>query len=275
MLLSGVAADTPANRKLSLWLSHNAYRGCGWCWLQSVREQGDSANWWRGYLRRAPAGDYYGADRPSTAPPPFFSYAGASQLSDADQRSRAARVPTGGVDPRCVGAHGPSPLVHGIAYLTHDVFLLPVMHACLLGLVKDFLALIFSTGKRGEARPWYRIPTWGRAVMVARAQHLRLTDDFGRPYLDVVNCRGSWVIENYLHFLETFSIYIFSPHATQGELLNDTLRTMWQHLRNAVLAVLRPLVPGQPPRDTAENAAQYAKAELMEYGKLAEQHFGR
>lgn len=276
MLLSAVHADTPAGRKLALWLAHNAYRGCGWCWLLSVRSE-DGVNFWPGYCEPVP----YGVHNPaqvtagpsSQQPQALKALAGATFVTEEQQRARAAAVAAGKAEATCVGCHGPSLIVSALPYLTYDVHLLPIAHACELGVLKDFLNLLFSKGRRGEAAPFWRLPGWSRAVIAARTAHIRATDDFGRSYSCVVNARGSWVMENYLHFLETFSVYIFAPHATLGEVLPDErLREMWRHLRNALLTILRPL---GGMHKTAVEAAQSAQAELMEYGKFAEKDFGR
>lgn len=76
-------------------------------------------------------------------------------------------------------------------------------------------------------------------------------------------------MEDYLHFVETFSVYIFAPSAN-GEVLGDSrLRRLWQLLRDATLIVLRPL-----EHATAVVAAKAAKQLLFEYGKLAEREMG-
>lgn len=284
MLLSAVHADTPAGRKLALWLAHNAYRGCGWCWLLSVRSE-DGVNFWPGYCAPVPYGVHIAAQT-STAPssqgasagqqqqpPALKALAGDTFVTDQQQRERGAAVAAGTAEATCYGCHGPSFIVDSLPYLTYDVFLMPIAHACLLGVLKDFLNLIFADGRRGEVAPWWRIPSWARKIIAARAAHVRATDDFGRGYSCVVNARGSWVMENYLHFLETFSVYIFAPHNTLGDVLPDErLRKMWGHLRNALLTILRPL---GGLHKTAVEAAKYAQAELKEYGKYAEKDFGR
>lgn len=132
-----------------------------------------------------------------------------------------------------------------------------------VGSVKDFLALIFSSGKRGEQRPWWRLSPAARKVIEARAPRVTCTDDFQRGYACVSKARGHWVMEDYFHFTETFSIPIFA-----GDVLHDErLRQLWEHLRTAVLIALRPL--DQTTHPTAEVAAQDAAQHLFEYGALA------
>jgi hypothetical protein len=44
--------------------------------------------------------------------------------------------------------------------------------------------------------------------MSERAKYLVLTSDMGRPYTDIVRYKDTWVMENWLHWAETFSSVI-------------------------------------------------------------------
>lgn len=271
VLVSGVAADGPAQRKLSRWLAHNAYRGCGWCWLQSLRSP-DNVQYWGGYAAAAPAGPYTPGEQPKE-----LKFAGDTCVTEQAQRRRARKVVAAAADGAAaveraaqrLGCHGPSPIVAGLPYGSYDLFCLPIAHALLLGLVKDFLCLIFSSGKRGEARPWWRLPSESRAIITGRASGVTCTDDFQRSYSCVCTARGHWVMEDYFHFVETWSLSIFCSEPGYGEVLTDArLRDLWCHLRTAVLILLRPL--DRDTHATAEAAAEDAAAHLFKYGRLAE-----
>ena len=200
VLLSGVAADTPMRRLLTNWAAINAYRGCGWCWLQSKRSA-DGVQWWAGYAAPAPAGEYV-----PNQPPPQLLHAGASYLTEQQLRERAATVGAHATvvgrkaAAQRLGCHGPSTLLEGVGYGGYKLMLLPIAHATLLGLVKDFLGMLFAPGERNEVLPWYCVPYPQRRAIAARAHAITVTDDFQRPYADVVNARGHWVMEDYLHF---------------------------------------------------------------------------
>jgi hypothetical protein len=277
IILSGVAADVPAMRKLALWLSHAAYLGCGWCWLRSVREDAN-ANWWAGYTRPVPCGEVRAgaADEVSLAGR-RSSKAEGIFVSEQQQLERGRRAEaSGGADATCaaLGSKGVSPIVSGLPYASYDLFVLPIAHACLVGVLKDFLGLIFAKGKRGQPTPWWHIPHAARAIMKARARQIVATDDFGRPYKCVVDARGHWVMEDYLHFAETFSLFIFSADERYGPVLHRLeLQQMWRHLRSALLLLLR-------PRDveaygSAAAVAAAAEGHLWDYAEMAQQHFGR
>lgn len=276
ILVSGIAADTPAQRKLSRWLAHNAYRGCGWCWLHSQRSP-DNVQFWGGYAAPAPAGEYVPGQQPTA-----LKYAGDTCVTEEEQRRRAREVQAASSSGAAaaeraaqrLGCHGPSPLVEGLPYGSYDMFCLPVAHALLLGLVKDILSLMFSSGKRGEQRPWWRLPAESRTIIIARARCVTCPDDFQRSYSCVCTARGHWVMEDYFHFVESFSPFIFSKDSRYGEVLTDQrLRDLWSHLRTAVLILLRPLDPDT--HATAEAAAADAAEHLFKYGRLAEVHLDR
>lgn len=89
---------------------------------------------------------------------------------------------------------------------------------------------------------------------------------------------------------ETFSIFVFASDlvrsqqqknlrggarhgvdADDGHMLhNDVLRTLWMHLRSAVLLVMRPLDESSDAIQAAERAVNH----LFAYGKLAEEKLG-
>ena len=79
-------------------------------------------------------------------------------------------------------------------------------------------------------------------------------------------------MEDYFHFVETFSCKIFAPEDGYEVLCDPRLRTLWCHLRTAVLIILRPL--DTTTYSSAEAAAGAAAGHLYAYGKLAEEHLG-
>ena len=51
-----------------------------------------------------------------------------------------------------------------------------------------------------------------RHVMSHRAETIHSTLDFSRPYRDIVNRRGRWVMEEWKHWTETWSVFIVQPY---------------------------------------------------------------
>jgi hypothetical protein len=75
----------------------------------------------------------------------------------------------------------------------------------------------------------------GRKQMSERAKHLVLTSDMGRPYTDIVKYKGTWVMENWLHWAETFSPVIV--HDILQQECPEALEA-WMELRKAFLLYL-------------------------------------
>ena len=74
-----------------------------------------------------------------------------------------------------------------------------------------------------------------RKKMSSRAKYLVLTSDMGRPYTDILRCKGTWVMENWLHWAETFCPVI--AHDVLKESCPQAFDA-WMHLRRAFLHYL-------------------------------------
>lgn len=77
--------------------------------------------------------------------------------------------------------------------------------------------------------PAYCITVDARKAMTQRASMIHFTIDFERPYKDIVHQRHDWVMENWLHWTETFSVLVLQP-IKQGQMFCDVLhdpRVLW------------------------------------------------
>ncbi|EFJ44542.1 hypothetical protein VOLCADRAFT_95128 [Volvox carteri f. nagariensis] len=90
-----------------------------------------------------------------------------------------------------------------------------------------------------------------RQRVAARGQFLVVTSDFGRRYKCIMQYRKSYRMEDWLHFVETFSSYIF-----KGDVLPEALRALWWSLCSAVTHYFWP----RPPDKTREQFLVAAKA---------------
>ena len=166
-----------------------------------------------------------------------------------------------------------STVVKTLKYTSYTgLWLVPVCHAGLYGVVKTFWSLLLEKGKKGEELPWYAIPHPRRAIMRQRAAHVHVTNDFNRPYRDIVQCRGVWTMEDYLHWTEAFSLYILRPEGAQEILHSEVIRTMWRQLRAFIVHHFRALPESLTPAQVLQQR-ELAAASLMEFSTLAEQHF--
>lgn len=71
-------------------------------------------------------------------------------------------------------------------------------------------------------------------------------------------------MEDWLHFVETFSIYVF-----YGNVLPDPLRELWDHLRSAVAHYMRPSM--YESREAFLKQASTARDHLLGYARLMEE----
>ena len=81
-----------------------------------------------------------------------------------------------------------------------------------------------------------------------REKLMHATADFNRPHRDV-NVRGFWTMEEYLSYVETWSVAIFQPIVEPVEggpptvthiLQEEFMQKMWGHLRRVVILMMRP-----------------------------------
>lgn len=125
----------------------------------------------------------------------------------------------------------------------------------------------------GDPKDAYCITSNARQAMKHRASMFHSTIDFERPYADIVEQRQIWVMENWLHWTETFSVVILQPYKQGGvfcEVFHDArVSSMWQSLRAIVFHFMRPM---------AEHAQETAVAQVQEhlrlYSRLVQEVFG-
>lgn len=275
ILLGGVFGDSPGIKKLAHWLSHAAYLGCGYCF---VRGQKAGGMYFKGYLEPTSYGWFAvgefgrdGAQHMGTLK--AFCGDPDTHVDDAGQRARANKVEgttqDGGEprDPSDMGCNGWSPFVKQLKYTDYNnLFVVPIAHAGLCGVVKDFWGMVLGTPKKGERAPWYLMPAWARRVVADREKECVATLDFGRRYSDITTKKGNWVMEDWLHWTEAWSVVLLRPHGGQ-QLLDERLVKMWASLRKGLLYFCR-----SSPTPGVATDATAAAAALKQYGALVEQH---
>lgn len=93
---------------------------------------------------------------------------------------RAAKVEEHKWDPMLSGCHGRSIITKYLPYADYNnVHIVPVAHAMLLGVVKDFWSLLLCKTPQGQTPPDYALPSLNRRVMASRAPCIVLTNDQG------------------------------------------------------------------------------------------------
>eukprot|EP00798_Chlamydomonas_sp_ICE-L_P017330 gene17330-23639_t len=130
---------------------------------------------------------------------------------------------------KAMGSKGASLPNCMLSYCDHsNLLIVPVAHSLLFGVVATFVSHIFRKLPKppgGQAYPLDVIPYDARRVINGRASHITCTSDFGRKFKCVSVFKGSYQMEDWLHFVQTFSLYIFLPGT-----LPEMLATMWKLL---------------------------------------------
>ncbi len=270
ILLSGVAGDTPAIKKVAMWCGHGAFLGCGYCTLRGQRVA--NAMRFLGYSKATPWGL---CPRTQDAEGRCFAGDNACKLSHENQLERAEDVEreriTPGVNPKALkarglelGCHGLSPVIQALPYLHYsNAFPVPIAHSGPFGVVKRFWELTLNTQTDN-----LRISTASMKIIRDRAEDIIDTLDFGRSYTDITKQSGTWVMENWAHWTETWSVYVLRPH-NGVNILPHEVSKMWDFLRRGLLHFMR-----MCPQEDVPKTAEEAKRLLKRYGAEAQRHIG-
>eukprot|EP00873_Tetraselmis_striata_P018264 jgi/Tetstr1/438528/TSEL_027080.t1 len=143
---------------------------------------------------------------------PSIAYRGDAhlQLSSEDMQCPAVEAGTWRIVQRIAGTSGLSPFVRWLVYISYvDFWPLPIAHALLLGVVKDFWEICSSKMKKMDRR----------MALVA------LTSDFGKPTRPMlpsagtsgVVCAATWTCDDYLHFEETVAVLVLGDMFDNAE----------------------------------------------------------
>ncbi|EFJ42433.1 hypothetical protein VOLCADRAFT_107287 [Volvox carteri f. nagariensis] len=134
------------------------------------------------------------------------------------------------------------------------LFTVSTGHALLFGVVSDFVDYTLKSLKDIKpADPDAKLvmSREARQRVVARSQFLVVTSDFRRRYKCIMQYRKSYHMEDWLHFVEMFSSYIF-----KGDVLPEALWALCWSLCSTVTHYFWP----RPPDETREQFLVAAKA---------------
>ncbi|DBB01368.1 TPA: hypothetical protein ACH3X1_013672 [Trebouxia sp. C0004] len=277
VILTGAMADLPAQNKMSKNLHWNNALTCAHCTLNGTWLLG--ATRFLGY--RKPV--VYGIKWPSilqVSEPKTALFGDActklrpEAWANAEGLGQCIADGKGppGMKEGDVGNKGISMFKKMLPYICPSNFwVIPFGHALLLGILQDFLKMMLPalTGSMAD----YCIKKEARTVMIARAAMIHSTIDFGRPYSDAVQKRGYWVMEELLHFTETWSVIIFQPYKKGSAIIpilhdKDTLE-MWQSFRVIVHHFMRSFA-----EHASDAACDKVALHLRRYSQGVEKVFG-
>eukprot|EP00198_Chlamydomonas_reinhardtii_P014401 XP_001703738.1 predicted protein [Chlamydomonas reinhardtii] len=257
MFLGGIFADTPANRTLSLWLSHAAKNACGHCMLLGETGPNGHGTYFLGYNKPADINTALNVLLPPDyCQMPETALCGDSRIriSHAHHMDRAQVVESNHDLASALGCHGISCIAKELSYIDmNNVWVVPIAHAALFGVIKKFWHFVLGESVK-KAESDFVLSVEARRRMTARASHFIITNDFNRPYRDIVPC-SYWTMEEWLHWTDCFSLYVLHSHGGDPnkvvmpvvEIRKDDagldrefdLGRMWEMLRTAMLHYLR------------------------------------
>ena len=152
-----------------------------------------------------------------------------------DLQPLSTLLPLSTVDHNVVGCHGPSVFAQLPYMLYTTFFVLPLYHALLYGVARDFLNAIFSPFEKGEtqaASPWWKVSRSARRIIAQREVDIAATAEYTHAHSSVLTKRGTWTMDEVLHFFLTWSTLVFSPEPE--EVLHPQVFEIFVQLRNAI-----------------------------------------
>jgi hypothetical protein len=234
-------ADAPAKCKLSKWPGSGAYLACGCCLMQGVLG-GERSDELRGMTSKVYFRGYKDAIKQTLNEKlrgQMLKVGDANlKLTHEDHVARAECVDSRETTTKEEDCNGLSPIIEFIPYVDYNnIWIVPLGHAFLFGVVSHVIHLAFQDMRRpttGEDYPVGVIPHVIRKVIATRGSNLRVTSEFGRRYKDVEKYKGSYTMEDWLHFILAFSPYLLCPYGLGWEGPKAKIfQEMWQYLVDA------------------------------------------
>jgi hypothetical protein len=265
--LATVSADTPARNHLGGFMGVMAHMAD---WRSIFRGKSytnaGQGTYFTGYHETI---RQYGKD--------VFAWDESLYLDDKTSRRLASKTDSGELPSNITGRHGMSPLAELPGFDVHSGFLLPWIHACYWGVMKNFWGYILMdyTGER----PRHVLPKMAkgctdckhpRYIISKLGSHLQIPSDAGRPYLDITRYRGSWVMENYLDWTLSYSPI---AHGVLKNLDGGVTLVAWKHLRSACLHYTSLFGTTEIDDDEALLRRKNAEQHLRSYAAIIEKEF--
>ena len=235
--LGTVSADTPARNTVGKFYGVSGFRADYRSLFQGAKFSNISSDgtYFAGYRVAVKQPMFFGHEMMfATDPRLLLTHEKSLELASAVQNGKVIDGVLKKMPASVAGRHGIPPLAELSYFDLHFGYLLPWIHAGPWGVLKSFWKYLLRD-YTGTRPPAFAIPNADRKKMSSRAKYLVLTSDMGRPYTDIVRYKGTWVMENWLHWAETFCPVI--AHDVLKESCPQAFDA-WMHLRRAFLHYL-------------------------------------
>lgn len=223
--LLGAFGDSPFRQKLSCWLGHSAYLGCGWCIFEGWHSGG---MYFKGYS------EPYKFKRSLTTTS-HHAWDPKIKLTHMGHIDRAKLVESfissrRNCDYGLVGCKGLSVFPKYLPYVDYNnFFTVPICHALLYGVLKNFISILYEKDGTGNSRKWYVINHAQRRIIAQRENRLTATSEYTSPPSHL-NKYKTWTMHEFLHFALTWSCYVFG----NGDVMHVDVFKMWIKLRQVI-----------------------------------------
>jgi hypothetical protein len=233
--LTGVYGDSPIRQKAAMWLAHCASLGCGYCAIEGKHFMG--AMRFLGYSKEFKF-NKDGSLR-------FFD---GAKLSDQEHRIRSATAeafkalaedtPQGKAllkkQLAALGCTGYGVFTKKLEYVnSKTLFVLPVWHALIYGIAKSFFNVIFEkVGPRFEYNK-YKVSYQSRKLIEKKEKEMFAISEYTHAYTSLLTKRGYYTMDMWLHFILTWSTYIFGEN--EEKILHPDIYALYLLLRDIVI----------------------------------------
>ncbi|KAL0030293.1 hypothetical protein WJX77_007872 [Trebouxia sp. C0004] len=237
VFLLSISADSSARQKMANWPASGAYLACGWCMLEGYKRE---------KARRGGATCFDGFAVPAEqAMMGLECKVGDAelQLSDSAQHERTRLVENGLATEQAAGCNGYSEFTRWLDYVSYTT-----CGSCL------YIRQAYMALSRASWHMHYQ------TMMGLTVQSTCIIDAF-----------KSCQLSDWLHFLETFSLFIL-----RDDMLDGIMQDMWDRLRSALLHFFRIVVFDDDMLAAGstfnDDARCLAHDNLFAYASLIEQH---
>jgi hypothetical protein len=148
-------------------------------------------------------------------------------VSDAERRRRGVLVMQGRATAKQMGCTGLSAFVDLPNLQYNSFFPLSSNHMLLYGLFEGFMRYTLRLDRKGRPAPAVTavgvISSHAKNTIAARLAKILVTTDFGRQPKDITRYMGSYQMEDWMHFAETFAVLVL--HADEQVRSRDSAVT--------------------------------------------------
>lgn len=275
----GAFGDSPMRQKFAMWPGQAAFLACGYCMFQGGHPAGATGPghgmYFRGYDIPVAQTMLFDSEPMLVGDPRLqldhdrhmeraYSMHGFAVGAVNEVHKEAAVAPAhlhalAKAQAKYHGCKGISVIPKALSYVDYKTFwVLPLAHAFLYGVLANFWNLLLP--KQTGPVKWYAIKKEGRKLIASRGHDLVATSEYSHAYQSILDKRGVYIMDEWLHFMLTWSVYLVRDG--KGVLQAEVME-LWTLLR---IAGVHYFVKG-PAGSFTEEARQEGLAALVLFSR--------